>query len=617
MSAFDPQEKLSRELLSKPGIYIIHKATRAGATVTSVKVALDMGLKVVLIVPNKKIGEELIATITNLLGYSPNAILIKSNPEMCQKVEKNEMIFQYRGDCRECAFNDPDKCDFQNLMIGNFDLTILTYHKLTALLSNSESKAATNILQKLTLANVVIFDEFSAATLPKIQTIDIVTKDKDGNVCRLHEQLVTVLSEGKPWQIGLLGFIQKFAAMKRSAVYENAAIEQLCRDKESEKRVFNDGWRDITNLHDLGVKTRDLELAFIAMFARKVVITAKDGNVWLTLTVEDALWHIKKLVSLLGSEKHILVVDAYEPSVNFDSLFGKVEHRLWGPNGDPLSTNDKQLVIHDSAHWGASDFSKDVVLQAKYQSIIKRIIALFSAQRVLIVTLNEKMANAVQQWGLPKETMITWYRSGWMRGVQAKGRDVMILLNGPYIPRRAYDASAKSFKIEDFISEMDGLEADHEKEVNLPYLLWLDSLRGEFINAIGRVKDPKGLQRSAVFGLGMRKGAIKGLLKDNCPSQLSKPHLTGTCFNGAMIDEGLLIAQLWLNGVEANETELPIIARIISETQQKKSVHASYIIIGQTSKVKIVALKYQDLLEHYGVLVIRKTGGVEFRLAQS
>ncbi|NLE03789.1 MAG: hypothetical protein GX638_03165, partial [Crenarchaeota archaeon] len=445
--------------------------------------------------------------LPKLLGYTPLMTVIGSNPELCQEIEKTDVAFQYREDCRECKHNDPDQCAFQSLMIGDFDLVGLSYDKLKALQTNSETYAAKNILGKLQAADVIILDEFSAATTPQIKPVTLATKDKEGNTHLLFDDLVKLFPNPSLWSFTLLYFVKKFSAYK-SGVYPNDAVAELDPGEGAEKRAFSLGWNAIIKMTKAKGSsiTRPLQDAFLAMFARKVVITSQEGNTILTPVVEDALWYLKQFVSTLKSDRRIFVIDAYEPTVNFQSLFGNVDTQLWGPKGDPLGTNAKQLIICDTATWNSQNFTRDRKLQEKYRLIIQRIAVLFSPDRIMIVSTSSDMTKIVNTWNLPKGIKNTYFRSEEMRGVPVEGKDIVILLNGPFIPLHAYDATAKSLNIENYITESDGLIFEEERDVFLPRLLWLDSIRGEFINTIGRVKDPNGQKRSLVFCLGMQKG---------------------------------------------------------------------------------------------------------------
>jgi len=50
--SFEFQEELARQLMRRNGVVCIHKVPRAGATLSTVKVAIEEGRKIVVFVPN-------------------------------------------------------------------------------------------------------------------------------------------------------------------------------------------------------------------------------------------------------------------------------------------------------------------------------------------------------------------------------------------------------------------------------------------------------------------------------------------------------------------------------------------------------------------------------------
>jgi hypothetical protein len=110
----------------------------------------------------------------------------------------------------------------------------------------------------------------------------------------------------------------------------------------------------------------------------------------------------------------------------------------------------------------------------------------------------------------------------------------------------------------------------------------------------------------------MRIEEVKTLLKDNSPFKISKPQVTRTFFGGGIAEEGLVIAKLWMDGVEIEAKHLPVLARIIYVSKQKKMVPASQIALGHTKLVIEAALKYQHILEKYDLNITFKTGGKSF-----
>jgi hypothetical protein len=245
MSTFSSQEEQSRSLLSNPGVYIVYKVTRAGATFSLVKAALEKGMKVCVVVPTKKIAHELETKMPLLLKKIPKMMIVGPNTELCPRLDADlKLVFQLREDCSECEYRGNSAvCPFQNLLKNDFDMLSLTYDKLEALFL-SESKAATIILQKLAQFDLIILDEFSAATLPRMQTIVLVTQ-KNKDVQTLSEELIKLFPDPNLWQLEMLSFVKKFEDVKQSGVYVNDVLQTLCCDEDHKRKLFIEGWTDI------------------------------------------------------------------------------------------------------------------------------------------------------------------------------------------------------------------------------------------------------------------------------------------------------------------------------------------------------------------------------------
>lgn len=615
-STFDAQEKLASELLKRKGIFIIHKVTRAGASFTITKVALEKGLKVVVLTPTKRIIRNLQEKLPLLLGYSPRMIIVGPNSELCQKLDKKlskKLAFQFKENCNWCRLNGkPSECCYQNLLMNDFDLYCLTYDKLRTLMQY-ESEDTTMIIDKLLAADVLILDEFTTAVLADVQTIELVY-DYNGLTKKLSDDIEALLPKKATWVQILRTFLKHFENVKENGILENNVWNTILLPEKARQDFFVNGWLYITGLTKRGLDTKDLQRIFLSMFAKEVVVTVDNGKVSLTIMIEDALAYLKAFVAKFGKDKTVFVVDSYQPSVNFQGLFGTdVTHVNWG---DPLNTNARQLIIADTAHWGSRNFAKDPKLRARIKQTLECVLTQFPPEKIIIVATNKSMAREIYSWNLSNLVKITWFRSDWMRGVQAENRRVMVCVGGPFLPKRAYTDSSKSFNINDFVVEMDQLRTDAEKAPLIPYLFRLDDTRCEFTNAIGRVKDPEGKERSIVITLGMQIHEVKALLRDNSPFPIPKPHVTQTIFGGGMSDEGLTVAKLWLDKIEVEQPKhLAALARVICHTKQKGSVSASQVIIGQTELVKGIAQKYQSILERYNVKIVLKQGGMSFAKA--
>ena len=150
--------------------------------------------------------------------------------------------------------------------------------------------------------------------------------------------------------------------------------------------------------------------------------------------------------------------------------------------------------------------------------------------------------------------------------------------------------------------------------VQISGILRADDTRSEFINAIGRVKDPAGRERSLVITLGMKGSDVQALLKQRTEPFVSRPYLTEPFLKGGLKNDGLWIAKLWFDRADIKVEDLPIIARIIRCVKEKGSIAVSKIALGQTNLVLEKAHQYKEILEMYGVTLIRKRGGLAFML---
>lgn len=636
MSIFNFIELLARDFFVKSkGVICVHKASRVGATTSLVKVALELGKKVVFIYPTKRIAKEIEMRIPKLLSeQQPRIAIIWPNSELCRKCDpKLPLKFQLKKDCSKCAHpGRPEECHFQDLILNNFNLYCLTYDKLLALLMSS-SPESRKLLKKLQACDVFIFDEFTTAVVRDVPTIEMVATDEAGKVTRMSERIratfkdefervdeiiakdlyensASLFKESGFWGIIVDLFLAQFGNINQSGIYKNFAADSL--PKSERKSMFQYGWNKITKLTNEGRDTTELQDVFLTALAEEIIVTCEDGTVKLTPRLEDALSYIREFCQKLEEEKTVFVIDSYQPSINFDNVFGRpVDHEIWGLNGDQIGTNQKQVIICDTAHWGASDFLRDKKLQRRVRLFVNGVLEMFRPEQVLIVTTNKEIARIIKQWNQPKEVRVTWFRSDWMRGVNVEGRRVMICIGGPYIPRKAYDASAKSFRIESFARDLELLDED-ARRLAISRILRLDDTRSEFINTIGRVKDPRSDERSVVFTLGMQKHEVHLLLKQRVP--VSIPNIVQPVRKGGMFRDGVWIAKFWFRKSTHDVKDLPLFARIVRSVKNKTSVRASEIVPGMTDVVVKTAKFYRSELAFYNVKIIEKRGGITFRL---
>lgn len=71
MNSFEIQDGITRDMLKKKGIVIVHKVTRSGCTMSLVKGCCQLRRKVVVFCPTVKIIREIERKIPEILGYNP------------------------------------------------------------------------------------------------------------------------------------------------------------------------------------------------------------------------------------------------------------------------------------------------------------------------------------------------------------------------------------------------------------------------------------------------------------------------------------------------------------------------------------------------------------------
>lgn len=399
--------------------------------------------------------------------------------------------------------------------------------------------------------------------------------------------------------------------------------------------MFCDFWQFLTKLTEQGIDTTILQDLTLLMFSGKIVVSHQNGTIKLTAKLEDALVYLRDFIKEVDHSKTIFLVDSFLPNLNYEKIVGEsVSHKVWGLNGDPLQTNEKQLIICDTAHWGSENFIKDQKLQERTRRFIKELLGLFPEEKILVVCTNKRMAKILSKWSLPDNVKVTWFRSDLMRGVPVGNYRIMVCVGGPYLPKDAYVAASESFRFEDFAEEIESL-TDEEKKVKICRFLTYIDTKSEFINAIGRVKDPLAKERSVVFTLGMNIFDVRALLRRPKLFRVSQPHVAKPYAKGGFMRDGLMIADIWMRehperyicslydyAYTGNGKDLPLLARIIRVVREKTveklkagkkaDVTASEIIPGKANEVIEAAKQFKKLLDSYGIKMKEKRGGVAF-----
>jgi hypothetical protein len=633
INKFEKQDRIANELLLKKGIVKVFKVARSGATTSLIKRSIETKKKIVIIVPTKRILNQLKVSIPRLTDAKPKIVVILPNEELCLKLDPSlKLKFQFKENCSNCEYQGDLTCPFQRLLLVDYDVYGLTYDKLNALFLSRSNEAKT-LLAKLWACDVFIFDEITTAIIKSIVTLKLVEVDEDGNISKLSTRIERLekkalalktkpsesVAKGQVWS-KVKEFIHQFETAIENGACINRSIEELSFYELG--GFFRDGWDYIQELTKRGLDTSILQDVFlVALRSKTVNVNCQDGEVSVTPRLDDALDYLSEFKKGIAGDKPVFRVDSYQPPLDFESVFGcTVTPKLWGRGGDPLGTTHLQLIVSDTAHWSTTDFYRDKNKQLYVKFFITDLLNRYSPENIIVVTTNKRMAKIISHLGLPKEILITWHRSDLMRGVTVEDRRIMVCVSGPYLPKKAYVDSASSFDFKDFVEKLDQLSLEDQNK-NIAKILRATDTRSEFVNAVARVKDPRSEERSIVFTLGMKLCDVKALLHQHgvqgITSLLSQPELLRPYRYGGLSRDGLWIIKLWFDYIPVKVDDIPLIARIIRIVEEKQEVPVSVIVPNQKQLVLDMILKYDKVLAKYNIHFLRKRGGVSLQFNES
>jgi hypothetical protein len=622
MSDFSIQDAIGQKLLDKSGIFIIHKVTRAGGTITLTKVGSASEKKIVILEPNKKIITEINRIMNELFNNKIKIAIILPNEDLCQKLKKLPGLkFQLKETCWNCEYNNPESCPFQKILDEDYDVYLLTYDKLRVL-QNSEAEESKKLLNKLCNCHIFILDEFTRAILLSIFNLTVREIDQNGNVSDLREQLKDLRQESEKTQSTfelilwstIDHFLDQCEKITKDGLYSNELIK--ISSEQDNRKAFAISWRLITQLEEAGYSTELLQDLTLLAFSEKFNLTIENGKYVASPVLEDALGYLRDFCKSLEDNKTVFIIDSCLPTINYEEIFQQqINHSIWGERGDPLQTNSQQLLICDTAHWGSDNFLRDRKLKEKVRMFLKHLVLKFSAKNIIVTATNKKIINVVSHWNLPKSLRITWYRSDLMRGVSIENRRVLVCIGGPYLPKKAYMREAESFEFKELVTDL-GEATEEKNNFEISRMLKVLDTKSELINAVGRPKDPRGRDRSVVFLFGMQKYEVTAMLKQTGQYAVSIPHVVGPVKKGGFMKDGAIIAELWMNNdiqelTSKNVNDLPIISRIL-RLEKKPRLRASEVIPRQTKLIIKVAKRNRQLLKHYNIRLRKIQGGYVF-----
>jgi hypothetical protein len=615
MSEFGSHRSQGQALIKEQGIFAVVKPTRTGGTLNPVIACIENKKKAVIVTHSNDLTVDIKRQLNKILGYAPKILIIPDNTRLCRKLDRRlKLKFQLRKNCKNCEYNGkPSHCLYQRLLLEEADVYITTYAKLEVM-----QKTRSKLLKLVYSCKVGILDEDSTRILSSPQAIGLVNIEqseirKVSDLLRQqfpeewqrYEEMMRTMSyihNKRDWIFVKFWFTLETTVCRIETIFQPGKHQNRI-DDALEDSDFPNFWRYITRLTEQDEDTALLQEVFPLMLTRDVFITIKNDEVF-AAPIEDTLVHLREFCKAFENGT-VLLVDACHLELNYAAIFGReVTPKVWL---DPNRTDESQLVVCDRYHSAVKFFVGNRAVQDRFENVIRSFN--FDPDETLIVTLNKTTPKIVERWNAGETT---WHRSSRTRGIQAEDRFKMFLMLGPYVQTNSFDALACSWPGDYFLESFEGL-AEEQKNTVKSQILKRNNEIGELVNCLGRVKDPTGRKRSLVVCLGMTKIDVEKFLKQKMSP--AWPSITRTkcvqpVLKGGLSKDGPWIARLWLDKANVDVEDFPLIARIIHYTKQKRKCAPSQVLFGQTTLIRTIAMKHQQILEAYGVKLIFQTGGL-------
>ena len=143
-------------------------------------------------------------------------------------------------------------------------------------------------------------------------------------------------------------------------------------------------------------------------------------------------------------------------------------------------------------------------------------------------------------------------------------------------------------------------------------------MKSEFINLIGRIKDPEGEVPSTIIACGLTIDEVKKFVEQK---EVPQPYVLPVLVQPATPEKFYLTHRLfwqtprerWINIQE----DLPLLVQIIIKCKEKGKVRGGKVIEGQTERVQRVAKEYSDILENYNIKIKPSKRGISLLYSKS
>lgn len=637
-------------LLNNRGkIVSVHKTTRAGATTSLIINACELGQKTVIIAPTLKILDETVLNAVSKAQCPKTPVYLKlpQNKELCKRlVEKcqttpalKKLPVLYRPSCKGCIYNDPKQCKLQAILQSDYDVLGLTYQKLERL-AYGEGAIAKMLFEAVKSPDNIILDEFTSGIVasfpqetvvqprtalkqdfPEFEAPNISMKTPD-TILEFWSSLLLFASECERRGNALQNDEEK--------IFNNPIKRLISRAQLGNLRMSSGQfWKIIEDFTIQGRNTDTLQKLVCMFTAEKFEISKNSkGEVKvksLRMPLDEdtkiiSTEYLRTLVKVTKPETLVALVDASQPKFNVADALGvytikkvttrdpltgffhtkkkkvidsdRIVNVKWG---DPLGTAKTQLIVCDRRQISVREFyrTNGNTAQPFVKESINAVCALHGASNVIVATLNSKMAKeTLYAWRkngeIPSDISLTWYRSTVSKGTSlAPNIRYMVLIGAPYVPVKAFKAETCSSGYQK--------AAKHSDEAQ------------NFVNMVGRVKDPNGRERSVVYALGVTAFEAENWLRQ----PVNAPYIGQFPMQGTVPEDFKITGELFIDRVNVDDinNEIPFLAMVIRKVREKKKVAAWEVVPNGTKSIKKLVTKYKPVLKSQGIEVEDKPNG--------
>lgn len=477
------------------------KPTRSGFTTSAVLAAKQLGKRICVITPTRRIGNE------TVLNADPQAVAVPGNNSCLQlkaQIKEDPLLAELPlplPDCKKCRANE--WCEVRAILRADpngIEPFYLTYAKVEALMLSS-SETARDIKRRIGTSKIVLFDEahhLAFPEVPKVQTfreIEIPAGYRSlarvmslwRTLCQDNAQVIEELRQrGDAGHVGhhLAKFVFINSPLSWRAI--SAAFKQLL------SLAINRNEHGIKKAEILALRDIITVLSSALGYASYVKERDEDtGHVYIYANYGRSIRSVSEFMHKMSHARHIFCSGTLiEPRPGyFKELSGQeVRPAIFQ---EDCRLDSKMLIIPDTWRLGVKGFKH------KLPTIIKRVKEILAEEgQAYIIAANGRMAGMVQgelqKVGI--EAQVDYYRSVNTIGV-ARPERVCIAIGCAEVPSNAYDYLSHGKD-----QEERWIESQRLRRQSVHCATW---------QAWSRVKDPEGKAESKVYCIGVRLNEVK------------------------------------------------------------------------------------------------------------